>query len=160
EAIMPIEIVYASEPTPDVLTKSIFLAGPSPRKDDDPNWRPEAVEALRKAGFEGTLFLPVPRDGKWPENYADQVDWERKHLAIADVIAIWCPRDLERLPGFTTNVEFGEWLQSGKLLYGRPDGAPSTRYLDARFQEVHQKQTPPFNVPCNSLEQLAKQCIA
>ena len=156
---MSIQVVYSPEETPEVLTRSIFLAGPSPRKETDLNWRPDAIEALRQAGFDGTVFLPLPRDGKWPENYSDQAQWERKHLALADVIAIWCPRDLEALPGFTTNVEFGEWLSSGKLLYGRPDGAPSTRYLDLRFQTVHQKRTPPFNEPCHSLDQLARQCV-
>lgn len=156
---MPLEIVHSPEPTPAVLTKSIFLAGPSPRKEDDLNWRPAAVEALRIAGFDGTLFLPIPRDGKWPENYTEQVEWERRQMALADVIAIWCPRDLERLPGFTTNVEFGEWLRSGKLLYGRPDGAPSTRYLDVRYATINQKQKPPFNTPAATLEQLASQCV-
>lgn len=36
------------------------------------------------------------------------------------------------MPAFTTNVEFGEDLHSGKMLYGRPDGAPKMRYLDER----------------------------
>jgi 8-oxo-dGTP pyrophosphatase MutT (NUDIX family) len=156
---MLLQIIHSPEPTPDELTKSVFLAGPSPRRADDPNWRPAAVEALRQAGFDGTVFLPIPRDGKWPEDYSVQVEWERRHLALADVIALWCPRDLERLPGFTTNVEFGEWLHSGKLLYGRPEGAPSTRYLDARYSDVSRQLKPPFNAPCNSLEQLAQQCV-
>lgn len=157
---MPIEIVHSPEPTPDVLTRSVFLAGPSPRTSEDPNWRPAAIEALRQTGFEGTVFLPIPRDGKWPENYLDQVEWEHRHLALADVVALWCPRDLEKLPGFTTNVEFGEWLHSGKMLYGRPEGAPSTRYLDARYSSFNQKQKPPFQIPAASLEDLAKQCVA
>lgn len=43
-------------------------------------------------------------------------------------IALWCPRDLENLPGFTTNVKFGEWLHFGKLVYGRTPGTPSSSY--------------------------------
>ena len=34
------------------------------------------------------------------------------------------------MPAFTTNVEFGYWLHSGKVLYGRPDSASKIKYLD------------------------------
>ena len=34
------------------------------------------------------------------------------------------------MPAFTTNVEFGYWLHSGKVLYGRPDNARKIKYLD------------------------------
>ena len=39
------------------------------------------------------------------------------------------PRDLKMLPGFTSNVEFGEWMKSGKVILGYPEGAPKMRYL-------------------------------
>lgn len=157
---MPLETIHSPEPAPDLIQASIFLAGPSPRKDVDLNWRPDAIEALRKAGFTGTVFVPTPRDGKWPEDYQEQIAWEQRALAQADLIALWCPRDLESLPGFTTNVEFGEWLHSGKLVYGRPPGAPSTRYLDARYNEVNQLRQPPHHQYCETLDQLAEQCVA
>jgi hypothetical protein len=60
---MPIETVHSPEPAPDVINASIFLAGPSPRKDVDLNWRPDAIEALHKAGFAGTGFDPIPPIG-------------------------------------------------------------------------------------------------
>ena len=34
------------------------------------------------------------------------------------------------MPAFTTNVEFGYWLHTGKVLYGRPDEAKKIKYLD------------------------------
>ena len=34
------------------------------------------------------------------------------------------------MPAFTTNVEFGYWLHTGKVLYGRPDSAKKIKYLD------------------------------
>ena len=156
---MALQVVHSPEDTPETLTKSVFLVGPSPREASHPNWRPQAVEALAKAGYDGTVFLPVPRDGKWPQNYLDQVQWEQRHLNLADVVAVWCPRDLEKLPAFTTNVEFGELLTSGKMIYGRPDGAPKTRYLDARYQQLNRGLKPPQDRPCNSLDQLARQCV-
>lgn len=34
------------------------------------------------------------------------------------------------MPGSTTNVEFGYWVKSGKVLYGRPKDAVKVKYLD------------------------------
>ena len=33
------------------------------------------------------------------------------------------PRDLQKLPGFTTNIEWGLWADSGKVVWGAPEGA-------------------------------------
>ena len=48
----------------------------------------------------------------------------------------WVPRDPTTLPGFTTNVEFGRYVGSGRCVYGRPDRAPHTRYLDWLYAKV------------------------
>jgi ADP-ribose pyrophosphatase YjhB (NUDIX family) len=40
------------------------------------------------------------------------------------------------MPGFTTNVEFGEDLHSGKIVYGRPEHAEKCRHLDKRMEEL------------------------
>jgi 8-oxo-dGTP pyrophosphatase MutT (NUDIX family) len=156
---MALQVVHSPEELPETITSTVFLAGPSPRKEGDPNWRPEAIEALRRAGYRGTVLVPVPRNGEWPRDYNDQIAWESAHLAICDVILMWVPRDLEVLPGFTTNVEFGEWLHSGKLLYGRPPDSPKTGYLDARYRSVSSKQKPPFDQPVESLDQLAQMVV-
>jgi len=157
---MAIETVHSPEPTPEVLTKSVFLAGPSPRAEGDPNWRPQAMEALQKAGYDGTVFVPIPRDGRWPEDYLEQVNWEQRHLELSDVVAVWLPRDLERLPGFTTNVEFGELLRSGRLIYGRPADAPHTRYLDARYRAVNAGRKAPIAEPCETLDELSARVVS
>lgn len=156
---MALQIVHSPEELPETITSTVFLAGPSPRKVGDPNWRPEAIEALRRAGYQGTVLSPVPRNGEWPQDYNDQIDWESAHLGVCDALLMWVPRDLEVLPGFTSNVEFGEWLNSGKLLYGRPPDSPKTSYLDARYRSVNSKQKPPFHVPAESLDQLAQMVV-
>lgn len=56
--------------------------------------------------------------------------------ARADLIVFWVPRELSRMPAFTTNIEFGEDYDSCRCLYGRPAGSPKNRYLDVRWQEV------------------------
>jgi|SRR3989344_1151081 len=123
------EIIYAHERPADLSGPSIFLAGPSPRGSEDHNWRPWALDRLSLMGFAGTVYVPLPRDGKWLENYDAQVDWELDHLEAARVIVFWVPRDLVHLPGFTTNVEFGLFAQSGKCVFGYPKVAVKVRYL-------------------------------
>lgn len=56
--------------------------------------------------------------------------WERIALTNATVILFWVPRKLPDMGAFTTNVEFGYWLHSGKVIYGRPNDASKIKYLD------------------------------
>jgi len=130
------QIVYAPHEPPDTVTKSVFLMGPTPRvATGGDSWRPAMIEALERAGFDGVVFVPETEDKNWKHSYTDQIDWEQKYLYQCDRILAWIPRDLETMPAFTTNVEFGEFVASGKLLYGRPEGAPKTRYLDALYED-------------------------
>lgn len=110
---------------------SIFLAGPSPRGRGEHDWRKPALAWLEAQGFGGTVQIPLPRDGVYRADYdhAGQIDWELDHLETASVIVFWIPRDLESLPGFTTNVEFGRFSPSGRAVLGYPTGAPKMRYL-------------------------------
>jgi len=124
-----VEIVYAHEDPQSPGASSIFLAGPSPRNADDYNWRPEALGILSILRFRGTVYVPLPRDGNWLADYEAQVDWELRFLHMSMVIAFWIPRELTTLPGFTTNVEFGMFVASGKIVLGYPAAAPKMRYL-------------------------------
>ena len=116
----------------DRQSPGIFLAGPTPRKATVKSWRPNAIEILEKLGFTGTVLVPERKDWSVKFDYTDQVDWEHDSMANAKAIVIWVPRCLETMPAFTTNVEFGYWLvkRPEAVLYGRPDLAPNTRYLD------------------------------
>lgn len=114
--------------------KSIFLAGPTPRGEKDISWRKEAVKILEDLGFEGIVYVPEYSTWKPKEDYVDQAMWERNALTAATVIVFWIPRDLESMPGYTTNVEFGYWLPSKKVIYGRPDKTPKTKYLDWLYE--------------------------
>jgi hypothetical protein len=128
-------ILFADQPL-HVCPPSIFLAGPTPRSPAVPSWRPEALELLRGHGFVGTVLVPERRDWSARFNYLDQVEWEYQGMETCSVIAFWVPRDLEVLPGFTTNVEFGRYVGSGRCVYGRPEQAPQTRYLDWLYTKL------------------------
>lgn len=118
---------------------SIFLAGPTPRGEDSLSWRKEAVKFLEDAGFNGIVYVPEYSTWKPKEDYVDQAMWERKALESSTVIVFWIPRELPDIPAFTTNVEFGYWLHSGNVLYGRPDGTKKTKYLDWLYKEDYKK---------------------
>lgn len=123
------KIVYALESFPTEVTKTLFLAGPTPRGNTGKPWRQEALEALEKMGFDGHVFVPEPADGAWAENYLAQVEWEDEGLKRADCIVFWVPRDIEgKMPAFTTNDEWGVWKNSGKVVWGNPEGADKVRY--------------------------------
>lgn len=123
--------------------KSIFLAGPTPRDGNVISWRIEACKILKKLGFDGIVYVPEYSTWKPKENYVDQAMWERNALKEATVIAFLIPRHLPDMPAFTTNVEFGYWLHTGKILYGRPDNAEKIKYLDWLYELDYQLK--PFN---------------
>lgn len=60
-------------------------------------------------------------------------------LTNATVILFWIPRKLPDMPGFTTNVEFGYWLHSKKVIYGRLNDATKTKYLDWLYKLDYNK---------------------
>lgn len=124
------EIVYAPESLPTRQKKAIFLAGPTPRSADVPSWRPTAIEQLKAYGYDGIVFVPEPRDGKFTASYDEQVGWEDRGLNRADVILFWIPRDKTTMPGFTTNDEYGFWKgrDPAKVVLGAPEDAVNVRY--------------------------------
>ena len=123
------QIIYAKEDAPRQITKSIFLAGPTPRSDDGKSWRPDALSILEQQCYDGVVFVPEPRDGIWHGDYIGQVEWEEQHLNMADCIVFWVPRDMKTMPALTTNIEWGEWKDSGRVVLGAPHNAKSIRYM-------------------------------
>lgn len=124
-------VVHANETPPEWWDAAVFLAGPLPRSAEVASWHPEAIGRLRERwGGDGRLvvFSPEPRAGV-AVDYTGQIDWEHRGLHDADVILFWVPRDLETMPAFTTNIEFGSWYDSGKAVFGAPPSAPKNEYL-------------------------------
>lgn len=129
--------VFETPVTPS--ENSIFLAGPTFRiKDGDLtpsfppiSWRRAAIKLIESSGFDGDIFIPEWKDNKKPVDwtYSRQVNWEDDYLKKAKVILFWIPRNMETLPGLTTNVEFGEWMKSGKVVAGAPSTAENIRYI-------------------------------
>lgn len=134
---MALQTIYVFENPEDSSSQSIFLAGPSPREKHHPNWRLDALQILEKKQFAGDAFIPLSRDVQLTQSLEGQIEWELTYLDKASVIVFWVPRDLETLPGFTTNVEFGMYVKSGKIVLGFPKEAPHMRYLEHLAQINH-----------------------
>lgn len=148
------DIIYSGQ-YPERITKFpiIFLAGCSPRGDQSLPWRSEAIQYFKEDGFDGTLIIPEPENGKW-EDYDDVVDWEVHFMNHATGIMFWVPRSIsDGILGLTTNFEFGEYLASGKIIYGRPEGSDKNRYLDMRYHRYNNA------LPLTDLKTLVKQTI-
>lgn len=130
-----LRVVWAREEIP-TLGPSVFLAGPTARLGTDTqSWRPDAIDELA-AQWTGpgqlTVLTPESRGGKRAAHYDDQVGWETAARAAASSILFWIPRDLKEMPGFTTNVEFGLDVPTGRAVLGCPPDCPSperNRYL-------------------------------
>lgn len=148
------KLVYSYQKAPEIYSKSIFLAGPTPRDAETSSWRPDAIEELRRQGYNGVVFIPEP-EGTANFDYDSQVEWEKTHLALADIILFWIPRNLQNMPAFTTNVEFGTWIDSGKVVYGRPDNSPKNRYLDWIYED-HKLGTPHNSLQSTISDALSK----
>lgn len=133
--------------------KSVFLAGPTPRNPNTISWRKDAVKKLDELRFDGVVYVPEFSSGKPLKDYDEQVVWERTALSNATVILFWIPRKLPDMPAFTTNVEFGYWLHTGKVIYGRPDDAVKIRYLDWLYKNDYGLE------PINNLDTLIEKSI-
>lgn len=143
------KINYSDEPVIKGQ-KSIFLAGPTPRDSNIKSWREEACRIFESISFDGVVYTPEYSSHKPKESYIDQVEWELEALNEATVIMFWIPRNLENMPGFTTNVEFGYWMRTNKVIYGRPDNAEKIKYLDYLYEREYDKK--PYNTLQETIE--------
>jgi 8-oxo-dGTP pyrophosphatase MutT (NUDIX family) len=136
--------IYANEQAPSCYHAAIFLAGP--RTDKDASWRPNVLRDIQafyqSEDLNIVVFIPEPRHQSFDSNnYVGQLEWEKQHLDMADAILAWVPTDMtSSLIGLTTHVEFGRYVESGKLFYGRPDGADHMSYLDWMYTDVTKRQ--------------------
>lgn len=134
------KVVYANQAPPNSWTSAIFLAGPTPRYGTAiPSWRPDALKLLEESGYNGVVFVPETENGDWRHDYDDQIEWEELCLNLADIIIFWVPRELEHMPAFTTNDEWGFWKGRDpmKLVLGTPPDAPKVRYQRYYAEKLH-----------------------
>lgn len=121
--------IYASQPFPHTFEKSLYLAGPTPRDPGVPSWRPRALKLLEAFAYNGVVFVPESQNGTRRRDYLQQMDWELEAMRRSDVLLFWVPATKDAMPAYTTRVEFGLELRSGKMVFGAPRKTYKTRYL-------------------------------
>lgn len=147
------KLIYSNQKYEE-SNKSIFLAGPTPRSGDVQSWRKEAINYFEELGFDGVLYIPEDDDKAYysEEGVVDDMSWDQNAIEKASVVMFWIPRS-EEMPAFTTNVEFGYFINSSKMIYGRPDESIKNEYLDWLYERNVGKK------PYNNLKDLVKGSI-
>jgi len=134
------KIIYAQQPVPNEINKSIFLAGPSLRPNQDGiSWRILALEILQILEYDGVVFVPENPDGEFNDNFnwEAQVMWETRCLRMSDNILFHLNRKIdEKLLGLTTNDEWGYWKDSGKCVLSLDPSADKTEYQNWWAKEL------------------------
>ncbi len=88
-------------------------------------------------------------------NYVQQMQWEADCLNCSDAILFWVPRDMTKMPGLTTNTEFGVWAAQdpARVFFGAPESAVHVSY--------QQKTAVKSDIPTfKTLEDLVKGVVA
>lgn len=120
-------MIYVEAPDPELKWPILFLAGGI---SNCPNWQGELVDHLEVMDLPLTVCNPrrenFPMDD--PSAAAEQIEWEHKLLAKADIISFWFPK--ETLCPITL-FELGKWLHA-KPIIGTEYGYQ--RALDVRIQ--------------------------
>lgn len=118
--------------------RSLFLYGPTPRDyDAAKTWRPEALDLLAQINFGGVVYVPEDEGWKLRAGFDKHVQrrWERAATRVTKVGVFWIPRNLELMPGMTSNVEFGGFVPlvddftPKPFVLGYPRGTPKMGYL-------------------------------
>lgn len=136
------QLVFSGEAAPTNYSKSIFLAGPIDNTSKGNliprDWRKDVIELLEQKGYDGVVFIPISK-AFWEETYAPidfvyseaVVEWECMMMDRADILLFWVNRDKEAdRYGLTTNVEFGRYLNTGRIVYGHTKESFSVFNLD------------------------------
>jgi len=141
--------------------KLLFLAGPIKGAD---NWQDKVIESLAGAD----IYIANPRREADPDfNYTEQVDWETKHLTLADVIMFWIPKETVHVEGRsyaqTTRFELAEWLAKTnynrdvtKIVLGIEDGFYGKRYIVERLKQTNVKVYDSYEETLQKVKSLMK----
>jgi hypothetical protein len=128
KSFVKMQVVYARTSFPPSVEKMLFLAGPTPRDPSVVSWRVSALQILEELKYDGVVFVPEDAGGGMSGSYEDQVQWESDALNRSDCILFWVPREMETMPGLTTNDEFGTFKGRARVVFGAPPEAVKVRY--------------------------------
>lgn len=117
----------------------VFLAGPI---QGAPSWQHSVENLFANEQDNNVVFLSPRRLSYDNFNYEEQVLWEKKYMALADVILFWIPEATENVEGRsyaqTTRTEFGEYLARGKkIIFGAYKEFPGLIYFESKLKQYY-----------------------
>lgn len=125
------------------IKNAIFLAGPCPRSNyGEEDWREKIYDIFDSLEFRGVLLNPT--NDKYDANNADefklQTQWEYEGMKKASAIIFWLDRS-DKHPGFTSNVEIGNWMGKKGVFVAMPADCTkhANRYIRTRLEQIGQK---------------------
>lgn len=132
--------------------KSIYLVGPTSGDKNIPSWRLEACKYLEEIGFDGVVYVPEIST-KEKEKGKNQERWERHAILESSIICFWIPKEIENDLYTDTDLDFGYWFSTNKVIYGTNAQTKTTRYLDWLYRLDYKKD------PENNLEDLLNKSV-
>lgn len=133
-------IVYTKESLTENTKPTIFLAGPVPRDHHPEHWRKDAIDYLDQKQFTGTVYCPMLQGCQYIPDHeynGTHMDWEYDAMHKSDLILFWMPRDMKRYLALTSNIEWGMWFDTGKVVLGYPTDAEHMDHIH-HFAERHE----------------------
>ena len=140
---------------------SIYLAGFDFRGKKFKSWRQDAVNLLVELGYNGIIYVPEDRSGRYGPDRENQEDWEWNALEKAGKIIFWIPGKVNivepklDLAEIATSLEYSYITtiasRSRKIFYGRENGLNT--YFDNKFRNRRNKE------PATSLRGLLELAI-
>lgn len=150
---MEVEVIFAGSHESIHPTRSVFLAGPSPKEGAMlQSWRRQIIAHLKGMNHEHLdhlqLIVPEPKSGYWNDVMSnkytekDQTLWEHDCMLKSKVIAFWLPtfwtsKNAGVYPsniGPSSRFEFGFFLHNSlvseqqKIVVGSPKKAESLQW--------------------------------
>lgn len=127
------QLCCALEPLPATFSASLFLGGPPGP------WRREALQLIEKAGFDGVVLSPEPRespDGTGTDSADPQrlEHWQEEALRHADALLLWLGDGGAQDPQL--GELWGQWQRSARLSIGAPSEADSALVRSASHLRI------------------------
>lgn len=126
------KIIYSKEPI-EKSTHSIFLAGPITTNN---SWKDEACQMLSELNYQGIVYNLEQNKNSTKE----EQNFELESLENSNIILFWIPNQSKETDIITTSTNFGYFLKSRKIVYGRENSNNNIDYLDYLYQKEYKKE--------------------
>jgi len=124
------DIIYAREPFPIKITKTLYLADYSTEKPRISTWYQDALDILAQKQYDGSVYVPFIPDGSSFQDFSEQLVWHQTAMDRSDVIVFWIPGDSEQFTTYMTFTEFERRVKGRNVIWGYPRNISRLNVMD------------------------------